>query len=578
MKLNCSAKIVIICVLLTIVTGAVYWQLTGSKFVIYDDPVFVTENQHINGLTYKNILWAVTGTVNGNWQPAIWLTYMLDYQLFGLDPGAFHFTNLILHIANALLLLILLHRMTGSLWKSAFVAAIFALHPLHVESVAWISERKDVLSTLFWLLTTLAYIRYAEKPNLRRYALVLIVFALGLMAKPMLVTLPIILLLLDYWPLGRLKAKAHTCDDTKPVPLKKLVLEKVPPAILALGAVIITLVTQISVGATSEMGKCGFGVKAANAIVCYFAYIRKMIWPCDLAIFYPHPLDTLPQWLVVSCGVALVAITYILVRSRKRPYALVGWLWYLITLLPVIGFVQVGLQAMADRYTYVPMIGIAIMIAWSVPETLLKVWRGRALVAFIALTIITALTVCTYRQVSYWHDDFTLLNRAIEIVPKNSLANGLLGSAYYKAGNEDAAEQYFREALRALPRYYIIRHNLASLLVKQKRLDEAAECLEETLHFYPNDAYTHLQIGTLYLMQSKLDLAEEHLRKVIRLYPSKPRAHGFLGIVFVKKGKLDVAIDQLSRAVEISPKNKIFVRWLDYARSLQAQNKLDKEK
>ncbi|MEN6355753.1 MAG: tetratricopeptide repeat protein [Armatimonadota bacterium] len=595
MKLGSHNKtFLLISVLLVIVTGIVYRQVTDCKFLAFDDPGFVTNNPHIKGLTGPNLRWAMTGVVNGNWQPVIWLSYMLDAQFHGLDAGAFHLTNLILHIANTLLLLLLLYRMTGSLWKSAFVTAVFALHPLHVESVAWVSERKDVLSTLFWLLTMLAYIRYAKKPRFRRYVWVLVAFALGLAAKPMLVTLPIILLLLDYWPLGRMQFNKNVKPDSKvnkqkqsidkspSVPLKLLVLEKLPLIVLALGASVVTVLTQRLCGTVQKIDTYPIGVRAANAAFSYVVYLRKMIWPSDLTTFYPHPGASLALWQVLGSAALVIALTWLIARSRRQPYAIVGWMWYLITLVPVIGLVQVGAQAMADRYTYIPMIGIAILIAWSVPDILLRnressikhkrVSRGKAgmaPVAFIAIAAIAALAVCTYRQVGYWQDDFALFNQNTKIVGRNSLANEIIGNAYYKQGKLDIAEQHFREAISILPDYFDARQSLASMLIKQQRYEEAESFLNETLKYYPNNAQAHMQLGLAYLELAKLDSAQEHLCEAIRIRPRKAMAHEILGIVLVKKGKIDEAIEHLSKAVEISPDNAGFQEGLAYAKSLK---------
>ncbi|MEN6355752.1 MAG: tetratricopeptide repeat protein [Armatimonadota bacterium] len=570
-----------ICILLIVLTSAVYWQVTGFKLLSFDDTKFVTNNSHIKGLTGPNLRWAMTGSINGNWQPVIWLSYMLDAQFHGLDAGAFHLTNLILHIANTLLLLLLLYRMTGSLWKSAFVAAVFALHPLHVESVAWISERKDVLSTLFWLLTMLAYIRYAKKPSLRRYIPVPIVFALGLMAKPMLVTLPVILLLLDYWPLGRLQIKKnatqdakttklkHAISETPPASLKLLVLEKAPLVLLALGASIVTILTQRSSGAMDEFNIYPLGMRAANAVFSYIVYLRKMIWPNDLIAFYPHPEGTLPVWMVLGSVILIAVLTWQAIRSHRYPYALFGWLWYLITLIPVIGLVQVGAQAMADRYTYIPMIGISIIIAWGVPDLLHNRNKPGRSVAFAAIAVIITLTVCTYRQVGYWHDDIALFSHAIDVVPNNAPAHNNLGGEYYRQGNVDAAELQFREAVRINPRFDGFQHNLASLLYEQGRYDELATCLHKALKFFPEDDQAHALLGIIYIQQSKLDLAKIHLRKAVRLKPTNSMAQGFLGGLLTRTGEIDEAIDHLSKAVELSPENENYRDGLEYAKSIK---------
>ncbi|MCE5324466.1 tetratricopeptide repeat protein [bacterium] len=559
-------KTLLICALLAVLTAAVYWQVGGFELLSFDDAKCVTNNPHIKGFTIQNLRWAASGVINSNWQPVIWLSYMLDYQFFGLDAGAFHLVNLIIHIANTLLLLYLLKRMTGSLWKSAFVAAIFALHPLHVESVAWVAERKDVLSTLFWLLTMFAYIRYAEKPNLRRYIVVAVVFAFGLMAKPMLVTVPIILLLLDYWPLGRLKLK-----QPAPVSLKWLIVEKVPLVVMAMAVSVITLITQKAGFSTAEINPFPIGVRIANAIYCYVVYLRKILWPDDLAAFYPHPGSYLSPWVVADSAILIIVLTWLAACSRRKPYALVGWLWYLITLVPVIGLVQVGNQALADRYTYVPMIGIAVIIAWGIPDLLLKKQKNAkiGIAAFAAIIAITAITICTYRQAGYWENDITLFSHAVEVVPNNYLAHNNLGSKFYDQGDEAAAEMHFRKAIRIEPTDLFAYHNLVRLLYGQNRFNEAKKILRTTLKIYPDDGLAQIQLGSIYLQQSKPKLAEPHLRKAVSLHPKSATAHEYLGIALINNDKINEAIIQLSKAARLSPENTEIKTVLEYAKSLK---------
>ena len=396
--------VALICVLLAVITLAAYWRVMGCGFVNVDDNVYITKNPHISaGLTAENVKWALTAIDAANWHPLTWLSYLVDVAISGtVDAEQFHLTNLLLHLANVLLLFLLLRRLTKSVWRSAFVAALFAVHPLHVESVAWIAERKDVLSTLFWLLTVWAYARYADRTSAGRYVLVVVLFSLGLMAKPMLVTLPIVLLLLDYWPLGRFKAKGESPKSkvespkskvaqlstpnaqrqepgTMPKPaLGKLVWDKAPLLLLSLASCVITYYAQLHGKTVTAIEAIPLGMRVSNAVVAYLLYIWKMVWPAKLAVLYPHPGPTLPIWLVVVSSAFLVSISALVIRyGRKRPYLAVGWLWYVIMLIPVIGIVQVGEQAMADRYTYVPLIGVFVMIAWGAREFLGKGERAK---------------------------------------------------------------------------------------------------------------------------------------------------------------------------------------------------------
>ncbi|MCE5324464.1 tetratricopeptide repeat protein [bacterium] len=571
----------LIAALLVLVTGIVYGQVAGFGFLDFDDNLCIKINHHIVGFTAKNIKWAVTGVINSNWQPMVWLSYMLDSEIAGLDPGVFHLTNLMLHIINTLLLLFLLNRMTGSFWKSSFVAALFALHPLHVESVAWVTERKDVLSTLFWLLTILVYIRYTEKPNFRRYIWVPVIFALGLMAKPMLVTLPIILFLLDYWPLGRLQRRQKNTpktDDCAPVSMRRLILEKVPLVVLAAAVGVVTVITQRSSGSLKELGIFPLGVRVANAVYSCIAYLCKTIWPTKLAPFYPHPANSLPTWQVVGSAILIIAITWLVIRSRRHPYAIVGWLWYIITLLPVIGLVQVGAQAMADRYTYVPMIGIGIMVAWGVPSIFpQKDHKVISPIALLAIVVITAFSVCTYHQVGYWRNDYILFSYTVKAVENNSLAHNNLGSALLMRGKNEAALRHFRKAARLEPRSMRAQFNVINTLYMMGDVDEAINQTYKLINQYPHEARAYLRLGIIYLRQSKLDLAEDNIMLALRESHKDPKAHQAMGMLLLKRGKVDEALGWLSKAAKLSPEDPDIKRRYKYAKSLKARKAAGKK-
>ncbi|NIQ87873.1 MAG: hypothetical protein GWN93_01765, partial [Deltaproteobacteria bacterium] len=401
------------------------------------------------GLTRESFIWAFTTTDEANWHPLTWLSHMVDCQLYGLNPAGHHLTNVLLHSASTVLLFLILLGMTGSRWRSALVAALFALHPLHVESVAWVAERKDVLSTLFWMLTLWAYLAYTKRPERKRYLLIIVAFTLGLMAKPMLVTLPFVLLLLDYWPLKRIELgqsasglpaanQPSTIAEKPGAQAFRLLLEKTPLFVLTAASSVVTFVVQKSEGAVGALEVYPLKIRVANALVSYVSYIIKMIWPQNLAVFYPHPGQSLPMWQAVAAGILLVLISIAVIRAgRRQPYLPVGWLWYLGTLVPVIGLVQVGAQAMADRYTYVPLIGLFIMAAWGVPE-LMKKWHHRrvALVVSAAL-VLFALMTCARLQLRHWKNSIALLSHAHAVTAKSYLVHNNLGSALNELGKYD---------------------------------------------------------------------------------------------------------------------------------------------
>ncbi len=484
---------ILICLFLVIATLAVYWQVRNHEFVAYDDGLYVTENPYVRaGLTSESILWAFTATHANNWHPLTWLSHMLDVELYGMNPGQHLMTNVLFHIANTLLLFLTLSRMTGqgipltpSLWQSAFVAALFALHPLHVESVAWVAERKDVLSTFFWMLTMLSYAWYVERPGIDRYLPVFLFFMLGLMAKPMLVTLPFVLFLLDCWPLNRFhkdsgiwEFRNSKINFSVPQFLSSSVfLEKIPLLILTAASSVVTYLAQQSVAASLEV--CPFHIRIANALVSYISYIGKMICPVHLALLYPHP-RTFPGWQVAGAFFLLALITFLIIRNiRQRPWLAVGWLWYLGTLVPVIGLVQVGLQGMADRYTYIPLIGLFIMIAWGIPELLspirIRGWRyKKKWGAVFAVILILILMAATRMQVRYWKDSVTLFEHSLDVTTDNGAVHCVLGTLFLSRGNPGKAVEHYSEGLRLGPDHALLVHNNLGVALFQKgRVDEA---------------------------------------------------------------------------------------------------------
>jgi len=583
-----NRRTLLICLFLAIAVIAVYWQVGNHEFISFDDDDYVTENRYVqNGLTLKGIAWAFSEPHAHNWHPLTWLSHMLDCQLFGLRPGRHHLVNLFFHIANTLLLFLILRRMTSALWQSAFVAGLFALHPLHVESVAWVAERKDVLSTFFWMLTIGAYVYYVERPGYKRYLFVLALFLLGLMSKPMLVTLPFVLLLLDYWPLKRLqtvKAAARiSAATTQPASRAKkkkksqqqaqkdtvqtksiiesralwpqirlLLKEKISFFAVTILFCFVTFYAQHRVVKPMELYP--LGGRIANALISYVSYIGKMLWPVKLSIFYPYASFALLSWQTVSAMLVLMIITYLTIRAAERfPYFIVGWLWYLGTLIPVIGLVQVGLQSMADRYTYLPFIGIFIMIAWGVPE-LLNRWRyGRFAIASAAVGILLTLMVITYVQIGYWRNNIILYEHAIKVTSENYWAHYNLGLSLMKSGKMSDAFPQFQETLRIKPDDYDALINVGVILAKRGNLDAAVSLFERVLQFKPDSAKAHSNLGTALMQKGNIDEAIIHGREAIRLKSSDPENYFVLGRILAKNGNIDEAIVHYSRALQIKP-------------------------
>ena len=539
-----------ISIALVAVTFAVFAQTLGHEFVNYDDPAYVSQNENIrSGLNWHSVAWAFTHVHSQNWHPLTTMSHMLDCQLFALKPGAHHFVNVLLHSASAVLLFLLLEQMTrngggiATLWSSAFVAAIFAIHPLHVESVAWISERKDVLSGLFFMLTLLAYFRYTRKPNIWRYLVMSILFAGGLMSKPMLVTLPIVLLLLDYWPLNRFEQSNAV----------KLVLEKVPLAVLSIASAVVTLIVQNEGIGLVRLEVLPLSWRFTNALLVYLIYIWQMIWPANLALGYSHPAR-LPIWEVAGSAALLTAISLCIFVGRKRsPYLIVGWAWYLIMLLPVIGLVQVGGQSHADRYTYLPQVGLYIAATWGIVD--LSRWRRypSPVLGAAAAIILTALSLRAASQVWWWHDSERLWRHTLAITTENDVAHLGLGQLLLdqKRLNEAIAE--LQTFVARHPNDVDGRLKLASAVSeKTGRMNEAIAEYEKAARIGPNpDVETAL--ANLLLEQGRIEEAIQHYQNVIQLEPSSALAHYNLAVGLHRQGHLTEAIVHYKAALKIDP-------------------------
>ena len=528
---------------LTVSALLVFWQVRNFDFIGYDDNNYVYENPHVlNGLTFDNIIWAFTTGHAANWHPLTWLSLMLDCQLFGPSPAGFHLTNLFFHIANTLLLFLVLKQLTNAIWQSAFVAALFALHPLHVESVVWVAERKDVLSTFFWLLAMLAYVRYVRQPNAARYLLVLLIFALGLMAKPMLVTLPFVLLLLDYWPFQRKISR-------------RLLAEKIPFFALSVISSVITFLVQRSSGAVSDIDTLSLNNRIANALLSYAEYMGKMLWPINLAAFYPfNPAASFPFWQTAACALLLLGISvFVVYLGRNQRYLFLGWFWFVVTLVPVIGIVQVGRQAYADRYTYIPYIGLFIMLAWSLPQLLSK-WPQRKIALGLSMIIVlTTLGICAYRQTSHWKNSFTLFSHAIEVTQNNYIACNNLGAAYDDIGRWPEAIKSYNQAIIFNPNYLIAYNNIGNVYTKLGRYTEAIEVYKNAIRIKPDYAEAHYNLGIAYGNLGRNTEAIEAYKNAIRIRPNYAEAHFGLGFTYYKLGRYQESIKACKQAIKIKP-------------------------
>jgi protein O-mannosyl-transferase len=475
-------RILILCLVLTLGTLAVYWQVKDHEFITYDDYEYVVQNPHVRtGLSREGVIWAFTSVHASNWHPLTWLSHMLDCELYGLNPSGHHLNNLLFHVANCLLLFLLLRRMTGAVWRSFLVASLFALHPLHVESVAWIAERKDVLSTLFWMASLWTYVLYVEHGGRLRYALCLFLFLLGLLAKPMVVTLPLVFLLLDFWPLARFHDR------------KRILLEKVPFFLLSMAFSVITYLVQERWGSVSV--QISLPLRMANAVHSCALYLVKMVFSYPLSFFYPHPLDSLSPFQVSGALLLLGCITYTALRfSSKIPYLTAGWLWYLVTLVPVIGLVQVGSQAMADRYTYIPLIGPFIVLAWGTAHLTRKWTRLKGPMTLLWTCGVAILMILSCSQVKTWKDSATLYAHSIQVTARNPVAHMNLGNVFAGQGRLEEAEWHIREALKEKPDYAAAHNNLANVLVKLGKAEEGIRHYREALRIQPDFSQARINL------------------------------------------------------------------------------------
>ena len=542
-KSSARRQVLGVCFLLVVITWVVFGQTIRYDFVNYDDNEYVYANPAItSGFTPQGLIYAFSGSHARNWHPLTTLSHMLDCQLWGGRAGGHHLTNVVLHTIAVILLFLVLRQMTGALWQSAFVAALFAIHPLRVESVAWISERKDVLSGVFFMLTLGAYARYARSPSIGRYLTMSIMFALGLMSKSMLVTVPFVLLLLDYWPLERFTGRSST---------KRLIIEKIPLLALSAAGGFVTLWLQrSSVARTAELPLVS---RIGNAFLSYVIYVKQMIWPVGLAVFYPHAGDQLP---VLEIGLAIVLLALVsavvIALRRKQPYFVTGWFWYLIMLLPVIGLIQVGSQAHADRYTYLPQIGLYLLLAWAITDALAS-RLPRGILAVPASVAVIALAWCAHMQASYWRNGESLWGHALAVTSGNFMAHDGLGEQLAKRGRLDEAIDQFQKGLDIAPGYPEIETNLILALTRKGRTDEAISHLQGLLKEHPNDAQAHYSLGNALRKKGDLQGAIAAYEKAVSIQGSYPTAHYGLGITLDQNGQIDEAIAHYREAVKEQP-------------------------
>lgn len=547
----------LLAVFLGLITFALYANSLRSGFISYDDPAYITNNHHVQqGLTGSSISWAFTTTTEANWHPVTWLSHMTDVQLFGLRPAGHHLTNVLLHTLNVVLFFLLLYGATGARVRSAMAAALFAVHPLNVESVAWIAERKTLLSSTFLFLALAAYGWYARKPGVGRYLAVALFFALGLMAKPIIITLPFALLLLDYWPLGRFASHGDDSSSSdRALALFKLVAEKIPLLVLSVASAIITVHTQRSAGALGSVAALPLGQRVNNAIYSYLAYMLKGIWPSRLAVFYPHPEGSLALWKVMAAALVILLISALVWRERKFGYLPVGWLWYLGTLVPVIGVIQVGRQAMADRYAYISLLGLIVMAVWSAAEFVPRLRVSRESQFALAVAALSLYAAFSYVQIGYWLNSFTLFTHALQVTPDNSIAEDNLGSGYLEMGRFDEALPHYAAAVRLAPDLPRPHYNLATVLLHEHRLDEAQREYEIFIKSASDEseiAQAHNNLAVLLMQKNQPAEALREFDTAIRMNPAELNSFIGRGSIEYQAGNFGAALADFTRATEIA--------------------------
>ena len=549
-NISINKQKLIVCIFLIVATIAVFWQVNQFDFVNIDDNVYVTHNSRVlSGINIRSFQWAFLTTHAEFWHPLTWLSLMLDHDLYGLNAGGYHLTNLILHILSTLLLFWLFCRMTKEIWKSAFVAALFAIHPLHVESVAWIAERKDVLSTFFWMLTLCLYVFYTEKPDVKRYMLVLGVFVLALMSKPMVVTLPVIMILLDYWPISRCRKGIESQRGNLFFWQLK---EKMPFFVLSAFFSILAFLAQYN--PTKQIFP--LNSRLANASVSSVAYLAKTFWPHDLAIFYPFS-QRIELWQVSVSALLIILISVaVIIMARSLPYLFAGWFWYLITIMPVIGIIQVGKQAMADRFTYLPLVGVGIMLAWGLPLLLQSRNTFKKILFPAGIFLIALWAFLAWQQCSYWKNSMELFNRALKVTKNNYLAHNNLGLALFAEGKTEEAIAHYNEALSIMPTTpdHILAYNNRGIAYSRLGLyQNALDDLNRAIGMKPDYADAYSNRGIVYSNLNRNQLALEDFNKAVQLKPDYADLYINRGVAYAKLGHYQRAIDDFNKAIDLNP-------------------------
>jgi tetratricopeptide (TPR) repeat protein len=560
-----SSKKLIVYLLLAITVIAVYWPVTDHQFINFDDDLYVTDNQQVkSGLTIDGIIWAFQFNDRGYWQPLTWISHMLDCELAGVDPAWHHFHNLMIHLVNSVLLFFLFYQLSGGFYRSLLIAAIFAVHPLNVDSVAWIAERKNLLSTFFWILSLLLYKRYTDKANPSRYALVLTSFLLGLMVKPMLVTLPFVFFMLDFWPLNRTKydlqpsmeLEAARSDKAvlQPTAISKLAIEKIPFLVLSLGSVCLSILSTRQIGEIVSVNSVPMTLRLGNALVSYVKYAGKMIWPFNLAVYYPFP-DTMPMWSSIGAAILLAAVSALCLRFfLQKPYLTVGWFWYLGTLVPVIGIVQGGLwPAMADRWSYVPLIGLFIITVWGIADIAEKWRKGKPLFALVAISIIAFFSITARVQLQHWENSAALFEHALAVTENNYVAHNNLGNALSKEWKLLKATEHYRESIRLKPNHAKAFNNLGIALAKQGKIKDAIRQYSEAIRLNSGYAQAYNNLGAALTEHGQIDNAIHNYELALKLKPDYAEAHNNLGVALKKHGRITEAAKHYYKASFLDP-------------------------
>ena len=564
---NVPASVISILIVLLIIVSIllVYAQVRSHEFINFDDQLYVTDNPIVKaGITWNGIKWAFSFSDRTYWHPLTWLSHMVDCELFGLNPGKHHLVNVFLHIINSILLFLIFMMMTGTLWRSAFVAFLFALHPINVDSVAWIAERKNLLSTLFCMLTIMAYIYYSRRPSFYKYILILFVFTLGLLSKPMLISIPFVLILLDFWPLKRINFDSLLTREQISIRISnerraqriqalKSIIEKIPLLILSLVIIGTSIISFQHHSDVISSNLISTKLRVANAMVSYVTYIGKLIWPRNLTIYYPYPAS-LPMWEVIGasvfiCGVTILAGLY----AKKLPYLIVGWLWYLGTLVPVSGLIQVGLwPALAERWVYIPAIGLFMLVAWLIPDLVSEFRFKKLVLSTLAVMVICILMILTWRQTGYWKNDFILFSHALQVNERNSIAYSNLGDYYLNINKPGEAIEYYDKSIKINPYDPLVQNNFAIALLKEGRYEESIKYFKQAIVSYPRDPQLYSGLGMAFAHQNRNTEAIEYFSKSLDIDPSNAEVHFELAYILSEERRFDEAIINFKKVLSIN--------------------------